>query len=92
LIREKHLLIADHTRKYLRDEHYFPGPTINRANRARWEEEGKSTLFERARAEVKRLLGEYEPTALSADKKDELLKLMRGEATRHGLDKLPGID
>ncbi len=92
LIREKHLLIADHTRKYLRDEHYFPGPTINRANRARWEEEGKSTLFERARAEVKRLLGEYEPTALSDDKKDELLKLMRGEAQRHGLDKLPGID
>ncbi|MFH2055430.1 MAG: trimethylamine methyltransferase family protein [bacterium] len=91
LLKEKHLLIADHTRRYLREEHYFPGPTINRANRARWEEEGKSTLFERAQGEVKRLLSEYEPSAMADDKKSEMTNLMRAEARRYGLDQLPGI-
>ena len=31
LLRDKHLLIAKHTRKYLRKEHFFPGPVIDRA-------------------------------------------------------------
>jgi len=29
LLRDKHLLIADHTRRYLRSEIAFPGPTID---------------------------------------------------------------
>ena len=44
LLREKHLLIAKHTRRYLRSEIVFPGPVIDRANRARWQEEGGLTL------------------------------------------------
>jgi trimethylamine--corrinoid protein Co-methyltransferase len=92
LLQDKHLLIADHTRRYLRQEHYFPGPTINRANRARWEEEGKTTLFARAQGEVKRLLSEYEESQLSKENKSELVKLMRAEAGRHGLERLPGIE
>lgn len=92
LLKEKHLLIADHTRRYLRQEHYFPGPTINRANRARWMEEGKTTLFARAQSEVKRLLAEYEDSDLAAENKSELVNLMRAAAQQQGLEKLPGID
>jgi trimethylamine--corrinoid protein Co-methyltransferase len=40
LLKEKHLLISEHTLRYLREEHYFPGTVIDRANRARWLEEG----------------------------------------------------
>jgi len=85
-------LISDHTRRYLREEHYFPGPTINRANRARWIEEGSTTLFARAQSEVKRLLSEYEPSSVNESAKQEMVKLMRAEGQRQGLDKLPGID
>lgn len=92
LLKEKHLLISDHTRRYLREEHYFPGPTINRANRARWIEEGSTTLFARAQSEVKRLLSEYEPSSVNESAKQEMVKLMRAEGQRHGLDRLPGID
>jgi len=59
--REKHLLIADHTRRHLREEITFPGPVINRANRARWMEEGQVTLRERARKEVSRIIKAYKP-------------------------------
>ncbi len=89
LLREKHLLISDHTRKYFREEDYFPGPVLNRANRMRWEEEGKSTLRERARDEVNRAVDSHQPTRLSPDIRRELTRLMLAEARRHGMDALP---
>jgi trimethylamine--corrinoid protein Co-methyltransferase len=89
LLREKHLLIADHTRKHLKAEHYFPGPTIDRANRSRWQAEGSRTLGERAHAEVGRLLAAWKPPALAGDVRAELTRLMRAEAKRFGMDALP---
>ncbi len=92
LLAEQHLLISDHTRRYLREEIYFPGPTINRANLARWAEEGSSTLGARAAAEVVRLLGEYEPTRLDHDTRQELKARMERAAAAHGMDRLPVIE
>ena len=89
LLAEKHLLISDHTRKYLRDEHYFPSMVIDRANRSRWHEEGSRTLRGRARAEVERLLSEYKPSPLSENIKNEMTKLMQAEASRYGMETLP---
>ncbi|MHC4697623.1 MAG: trimethylamine methyltransferase family protein [Planctomycetota bacterium] len=89
LLSEKHLLISKHTRQYLKEEHYFPGPTIDRANRPRWQEEGSRTLRQRAHSEVQRLLAEYQPSSLPDDVKAELTKLMEAEARRFGMDTLP---
>ena len=89
LLREKHLLIADHTRKYLKQEDYFPGPVINRANRARWEEEGSSGLQERAGQQIQRLIDAYRPIGLSKDIRMDLTKLMETEARRYGMARLP---
>ena len=89
LLRDGHLLISKHSRKYLRDEHYFPGPILDRANRARWKEEGSRTLSQRARDEVERLLAAYEPSPLPDDIKAELTRLMQAEARRHGMNSLP---
>jgi len=89
LLAEKHLLISDHSRKYLREEHYFPSIAIDRANRSRWHEEGSRTLRGRAHAEVEKLLAEYEPSALPDEVKAEMTKLMEAEAKRHGMDALP---
>ena len=44
LLRDGHLLISPHTRRHLQDEHYFPGPVIDRANLSRWREDGSLTL------------------------------------------------
>jgi len=89
MLREGHLLIADHTRKHLRDEHYFPGPVIERANLSRWREEGRTTVNARARGEVQRHLSQYEPSRLPDEVKRELTRMMSAEAKRHGMDELP---
>ena len=92
LLKEKHLLIADHTRKYLREEHYFPSPVIDRANRSRWLEEGGLTLAERAHREVEKIISEYRPSRLPEDKKKSLTDLMTREAQKFGLNKLPSTE
>jgi trimethylamine--corrinoid protein Co-methyltransferase len=92
LFQEKHLLIADHTRKYLREEHYFPSPVIDRANRSRWAEEGSQTLGERAHRLVEKHISEVEPTELGDDIKKELIQLMTREARRFGMDSLPELE
>jgi trimethylamine--corrinoid protein Co-methyltransferase len=92
LLREEHLLISDHTRRYLREEIYLPGPVIDRANRSRWQEEGSQSLQQRAHDEVERIIAEYEPIGLSDDVRDELTRLMEAEVRRYGMDRLPEID
>lgn len=89
LLRSQHLLIAKHTRRYLKEEHFMPGRVIDRASRARWQEEGGLSLHERARQEVERLIAAYEPPGLPDDVKRELTRLMEREARRYGMDHLP---
>jgi trimethylamine--corrinoid protein Co-methyltransferase len=89
LLRNKHLLISEHTLRYLKEEFYLPGPAIDRANRTRWQEEGSVTLIERAHQEVEKLISNYVPTNLSENTKKELTELMQREARKYGMDSLP---
>jgi len=91
LLKEKHLLISEHTRRYLKTEHIFPGPVIDRARRSRWEEKGALTLGQRAHREVEKLLENYQPPDLPEDVKKELTKLMTEEARRYGQNNLPNL-
>ncbi len=92
LLRDGHLLISDHTRRHLPEEHLLTGPTISRTNRTRWREEGAATLRQRARSEIQRLLASHEPSRLPDDVKQAMTKLMEKEARRHGMDGLPSRD
>lgn len=89
LLKDEHLLISKHTRKYLKEEIFFPGPVINRANNARWIEEGSSTMEDRAHKEIERLLRSYQPSPLPADTRKQLIHMMETEAKLHGQDNLP---
>jgi len=86
------LLISKHTRKYIKEEHYFPGPVIDRANLSRWQEEGGLTLIDRAQLEIKKILANYQDTPLSRDIKSELTLRMTSEANKHNMQKLPDIN
>jgi trimethylamine--corrinoid protein Co-methyltransferase len=92
LLKEKHLLISEHTRKYFKEEIYFPGSVIDRANRTRLEQEGGKSLFKRAHAEIEKLIRDYVPSKLPEHIKKELTKLMQVEARRYGMEKLPEIE
>jgi trimethylamine--corrinoid protein Co-methyltransferase len=89
MLRDGHLLIAKHTRRHLRAEHYFPGPVIERANLSRWREGGALTLGQRAHREVEQLIAAWQPSRLADTAKTEIVRLMKGEAARHGMDRLP---
>jgi len=91
MLKDEHLLISDHTRRYLSEEIHFPGPVIDRANRSRWQEEGSLTLGERAEAEVAGIVSEYEPIRLNDETKQELTDLMLSEAKKFGMSSLPEI-
>ena len=65
---------------------------IDRANRARWEDEGKTTLPERASSEVRRLIAEAEPSRLDDGVKAQLVERMEAAAKEAGMDKLPQRD
>jgi trimethylamine--corrinoid protein Co-methyltransferase len=85
LLRDGHLLISDHTRRYLSTEHYLPGPAISRANRERWRQEGSPSLWARARSEADQLVKEYRPSRLPDDAKRAMDRLMEREARRRGM-------
>lgn len=89
LLREKHLLIARHTRRWLKDQIWFPGPVIDRSNQSRWQEEGRLTLGERARREVDRLVQAAPPSPLGEDVRAALTARMEAEAVRADMDRLP---
>jgi len=92
MLREKHLLIAKHTRKHLKSEHFFPGKVIDRANRPRWQESGGLTLGARAHLELEKLVREWTPSRLAGDAQKELTRLMTAEAKRHGMSGLPAAE
>jgi trimethylamine--corrinoid protein Co-methyltransferase len=92
LLAERHLLIADHTRRYIDEEIYVPGNVIDRANRSRWERDGSLTLFQRAQQSLQQHLAKYEPTSLPEDTRRALRELMEKEANRCGMDGLPATD
>ena len=92
LLKEKHLLISKHTRKYLKEEFYLPRPVVDRANRERWQKEGSLTLCERAHYEVEKLIKDYVPSRLPDTTKKELRKLMEEEAKLYGMDCLPIVN
>jgi trimethylamine--corrinoid protein Co-methyltransferase len=92
LLADKHLLIADHTRRHLRSELTFPGPVIDRTNRQRWLEEGSPDLLRRAASEVDRLIEAWEPNGLDDEVRRELDALMLAAAKAHGMDALPSIE
>ncbi len=89
LLRDQHLVIADHTRRHLRDAIAFPSPLIDRDPRARWAERGERSIRQRAAAEVDRL--ERAAPALAVDESlaRELQERMTAEARKYGMTRLP---
>jgi trimethylamine--corrinoid protein Co-methyltransferase len=90
LLRDQHLLVSEHTRRHLVDEHFFPGPVIDRANLSRWMEDGGRSLIDRAREEVEARIAKHEPPAIDESVRKELIERMEAEAKLHGLESLPG--
>ncbi len=82
-------LASEHTRRFFRQEVYYPSDVIDRATRGEWEKSGALSAEERAHRTVIELLAPPPDSLLSPDIIDELDAIMQEDASKHGLDALP---
>ncbi|HXY38542.1 MAG TPA: trimethylamine methyltransferase family protein, partial [Vicinamibacteria bacterium] len=92
LLKEGHLLIANHTRRHRAAEIRLGSPVIERAPLGRFREEGERSLGERARQEVDRLVGQWKPSRLPAEGQRALLERMSAAARAAGMAALPAVE
>jgi trimethylamine--corrinoid protein Co-methyltransferase len=82
-------LSSDHTRKWFRNELFFPDDVINR--QAMRQGKKSSTTWERAQTEVRARLSRYEPSQLPEAKVREIKAIMQSYAKSKGVDELPSV-
>jgi trimethylamine--corrinoid protein Co-methyltransferase len=80
-----------HTMQWFRKELYFPSQIIDRGSLDSWKSKGGKTAFERARDEVKSLVGKYEPSGLAPEVRHELRRITGRAANKYGMEELPAL-
>jgi len=65
LVREKHLMMSEHTLEHWPEELYIPGPMVDRTNWEQWAEHGEKTFKERAADVIDECLEDYDVEPLS---------------------------
>jgi trimethylamine--corrinoid protein Co-methyltransferase len=78
-----------HTRQHYRQETYTPPAVIDKKNRLSWENEGRTTAFDRARTAVEETLAAHEPAPLPADVEAALDGAMSEIMKGLGIESLP---
>jgi trimethylamine---corrinoid protein Co-methyltransferase len=89
LLQERHLLIADHTRQFLRQEIRWPSAVIDRTTDARWTQDGRPSIGARAAAEASTIHSRYVPPRVPSEVQRDLTNRMLAEARRFGAERLP---
>jgi trimethylamine--corrinoid protein Co-methyltransferase len=77
LVREKHLLTAEHTLSHWPEELYLPGPMVDRTNWDQWADQGSRDWRRRANEVIDETLGNYEVEPLEAPVHQEIQDLFR---------------
>ncbi|MBU0755848.1 MAG: trimethylamine methyltransferase family protein, partial [Planctomycetes bacterium] len=70
-----HFLALDHTRKWSREEFYFPGPAIDRVEGISAHQKSGVSAMDRAHEQVERILSKAEPPPLDKEISKELERL-----------------
>jgi trimethylamine:corrinoid methyltransferase-like protein len=84
-------LAIPHTRKWFRQENYFPSEVIDRGSYDAWQQKGSKTSVQRAADKVENNLRNYNPVELPEVVKDELKSITTRAARSFGMDSLPAL-
>jgi len=87
-----HFLTSPNTLMWMREELFFPSKAIDRLTREAWEEAGRSETLHRCTVIVEEILSKHVPKLLPEETTLELIKIMRSEAKRYGVEHLPAVD
>ncbi|MCA9984016.1 MAG: trimethylamine methyltransferase family protein [Anaerolineales bacterium] len=90
LLREQHLITAEHTLKHWQSELHMPDRVIDRSNRENWLKAGSPDLDQRSRSEVESRLANYHPIETDPIILTEMERLIRS-GLRNPDVALPGI-
>jgi len=85
LVREQHLLMAEHTLAHWQEELYLPGPMVDRTNWDQWAEQGSRDWRARANAVIDERLAEYEVEPLERRLHDQIGELFRCTSREEGV-------
>ncbi len=80
-----------HTKKWFREELYFPSDVIDRDTVETWEKKGAKSTWDRAHDRVNDLLENYQPSPISDEVKKELRDITTKAANKEGMEKLPDL-
>lgn len=75
LVREKHLMMSEHTLEHWPEELYIPGPMVDRTNWEQWEAQGSSKFKERAAAVIDECLEDYDVEPVDPKLHEEIRRL-----------------
>ncbi|MBV7334692.1 trimethylamine methyltransferase family protein [Chloroflexi bacterium TSY] len=90
VLADDHLLTAEHTLTHWPQELYLTDPTTDRTTRETWVKLGSPSLQQRAKAEVERRLGAYQPVETDPILDSELRRLiLSGLTQQRTLPELP---
>jgi trimethylamine--corrinoid protein Co-methyltransferase len=91
LVRDKHLMMSEHTLEHWPEELYLPGPMIDRTNWDQWKGEGSKTFRDRARDVIEECLENYDLEPLDRKLHAEIRDLF--QKTAHDKDvRLPNLE
>lgn len=90
-LEKKEFLSLPHTMKWFRREAYMPGEVIERGTLEEWRSKGKQDAVKRASARVGELLKSHVPQPPDHGAAARLEEIMKEEARKAGMDKLPRI-
>ena len=82
-------ITSEHTRRYFREEMYYPSSVVDRATYGEWEKAGRTTATDRAHARVRELLSDRKVSMAPDGLVDRLESIMKADAEKHGLHSLP---
>jgi trimethylamine--corrinoid protein Co-methyltransferase len=87
---EKTFLTSEHTRRFFKEEMYYPSPVVDRSTQSDWEKAGSSSAAQRAHERVAKLLQDPASGDLPSEEIiRELEAIMSADARKHSADKLP---
>jgi trimethylamine--corrinoid protein Co-methyltransferase len=91
LVRDKHLLMSEHTLAHWPEELYLPGPMIDRTNWDQWEMQGSRDWRTRALEVIDETLASYDVEPLPDTLNAEIQNLISRTCSEEGV-KLPSFE
>lgn len=82
-------LTSQHTRRYFREEVYYPDPVIDRLSQGDWEAAGRTSAADRAHDNVRQMLESPSVSQLEPTIMKELEERMASDAAAAGMETLP---